>query len=582
MELILISKTEFEEEEEELEEEEKYHRKQDKNSLKKKTEDKEKPEKIVKQKSMHQILESKKQDINIPLVKISNLSIELTNKNLNTEIREVKKRIKKVNLTLVKIENQIHESYKQEKININIPIIEIEKKNRKALIPLILKTKLKVDEKQPSLSKEVPRIEVMDKPEAIDVKYDKSIKRQTPIKREIIEETRDSTGEIKKREDKNFFGINSRKLGHKPVIILLKDVKSAFIGTLEEILLRIYREIEGGLPTPRKIIKIKKFIRELERSMEAEHKLFTVDFQKEDYKKIEDWDIIRDVLAQLYSQDLGFIIFKNLHLISDQYIPKDHKIKILNLEPNNILSEDIEAQKELCRILWGLIKLNEKDFDYYSLHDEFSFDIIFNIAKEKYEKYLNKIQEPFLTITKRSKGGMESEDVHFNLKHFIIRYVSNSLGFYNIEDLPKIIEYISTEKVFTIDEQNIIPDVFISENADKFANEAFEVETLFGEGAIAIKKIDETIEKYEKSGIKKLNIVLENFTLINHLKEISKKIKIHKKFLEINQRNFDLEFWALNLADNELINFNQIEEKLKKLKKGGYFPIFQKKYISEA
>ena len=516
------------------------------------------------------------------MIKLFNPSIQLIKKKININIQEIKKRIKRTVPTIIKIEKRISDSYKQSKINYNIPIIE--KTDRKSLIPLILKTEVKFDENQLVLNDQVPKIEIIDIQKTFDTEKDKIKESQSPIQIEQIEYTLvkheevndEDIGKIKKEMVKNVFGINSRKLSRKPIIILLKDQKSAFIGSLEEILLRIYREIKGGFPKPRKITKIEKFIRELERFMKAEDKIFTVDFQKNDYKEIEDWDIIRDVLAQLYSQDLGFIIFKNLDLNPDQYIPRDHKIKILSFEPNDILSEDLEAQKELCRIIWGLITLKERDFDYYILNNELTFDNIFNMAKEKYEKYFNKIQEPFLTITRRSKGGRESEDVHFNLKLFITRYLSNCLGFYKIEDLPKILEYINTEAKFSVKDRNIFPDIYISKSAENYSNEVFEIETLFGQGSIAIKKIDETIEKYENTDIAKLNIVLENYTLINHLKEIKKKIEVHKKFLEINQRKFNLEFWGLDLAENKLIRFNEIENKLKKLKNGGYLPIFLK------
>lgn len=519
------------------------------------------------------------------MIKLINPSIQLIKNQANVNIQEIKKRIKRTVPTIIKIEKHIPDSYKQSKINCNIPLIE--KKDRKSLIPLILKTEVKFDENKLVLNDQVPNIEVMDKQKTLDTEKDKIMESQSPIQTEQIEHPLviheevydEDIGKIKKEIVKNIFGIDSRKLSRKPIIILLKDEKSAFIGSLEETFLRIYREIKGGFPKPRKITKIEKFIRELERFMKAEDKIFTVDFKKNDYKKIEDWDIIRDVLAQLYSQDLGFIIFKNLDLNPNQFIPRDHRIKILSFEPNDVLSEDLEAQKELCRILWGLITLKESDFDDfddYILNNELTFDNIFNTAKEKYEKYFNKIQEPFLTITRRSKGGRESEDVHFNLKLFITRYLSNSLGFYKIEDLPKILEYIDTESKINVKDGEIFPDIYVSKSAEKYSNEAFEIETLFGQGSRAFKKIDETIEKYGSSDIAKLNIILENYTLINHLKEIKKKIEVHKQFMEINLRKFSLEFWGLDLANNKLISFNQIKNKLKKLENGGYLPIFLK------
>jgi len=102
------------------------------------------------------------------------------------------------------------------------------------------------------------------------------------------------------------------------------------------------------------------------------------------------------------------------------------------------------------------------------------------------------------------------------------------MGFKKIEDIIKIKKFIKTEEKHSDFNKKYQPDIYINGESEEFPNEVFEIETLFGEGINAMKKIDETIEKYEESSIEKLNVVLENITLLFHLKEIKEKLKIHR------------------------------------------------------
>ena len=214
----MISRTEFEEEEKDSEEEEDLE--EEKHN---REEEKENSEISIKQevtypsssqdklgKNDHpQIVKPMKKNLKIPLVKMPDPSIELINKNLNIEIQEIKKRTKNVNLTLVKIDNQIPESYKQEIINKNNSKIEL--KDRKALTPIILVIEPKIDGKKLIINKEVPEIEVLDKSETNDINNDKStpitgiVEYDTTKQEELYD---DGIGLRKKKEDKNIFGIS--------------------------------------------------------------------------------------------------------------------------------------------------------------------------------------------------------------------------------------------------------------------------------------------------------------------------------------------------------------------------------------
>lgn len=492
--------------------------------------------------------------------------------DINKELPTIKIRNTQTEVLIVKPEKFTPELMNSIELNKKVPTIDENKEE--ILVPILKLDEVKIKEYIPYIQTDVPRITVI--PKDLSASGGKiKISRDDQTYEEEVEEPIDEGFFDKEIEEPiDYLGINNERIKDKPIVIFLKDKKSGFIGTLEELCLRIYREIKGGKPKPRKISNIKNFIREIEKWLEAQDKIFTIDFHEDDYKELKNWDVIRDELSQLYGQGVGFILFKNLGLISDKYIPTDHRIKFLFLEPNENLEDDIEAQKFLCSLIWGLIRITDKDFEFNS---RLSFDEVFGLAKEKYEIYFDKIREPYITLTKRNKGGRESDDSHFIIKLFLIKIICNTLGYKEIDDLPKMIQIINVEETFDLKTTPYIPDIYVSLGADKFADEAFEVETLFGIGVHAMKKIDETIEKYEKikPQVKKLNIVMDNLTLLMHLDEIREKQRIHDKLEEVSLRKFDLEFWGLNLAENKLIGFNDFRKKLKMLKNKNFFPIFQ-------
>ncbi len=389
----------------------------------------------------------------------------------------------------------------------------------------------------------------------------------------------DSSGtdneEIKELKKEPILGIPVKNLRDKPVLIYLKDQNNAFTGTLEELLKRFYREIKGGFPIAIKHASFQTFIDELKiNGMDEENKILTIDCQNSQELINKNTEQIRNWLEESYTRDLEYIIFKNLDLISDKYLPREHKIEIISLSSNNALLDDFEAKIRICQLLWGFVDISETELkNHFDLNDNINFDDIFNFTLNKYEDYFQSIQvEPFIEITNRSRNNEESE-VHYNLKLFTVKFLLESLGLKNKEDLPKMREFVQVEHELS-NESEIIPDIYVREVDERFSKEVFEIETLFGQGKLPIKKIDETIKKYEGQSIRRLNIVLENITLINHLHEIEGKLKNHKILEKQDNRNFELEFWGIDIANNRLIAFEEIKEKVEEFKQKGYLPLF--------
>ncbi|MHA1757417.1 MAG: hypothetical protein ACTSVV_11645, partial [Promethearchaeota archaeon] len=519
----------------------------------------------------------------IPIVKQENLTINIKKIPFNDKIPKINDQKKSIKLPLIKIENELPISRKFFTFNSDL-LPEFIIKERKFSIPIIRATEydvirktIKFNNQIPQLGKKilsVPIIELCEKPvttrKLININnkipniFNNDIRHLSQEKDgEEIPFKTDNSGAIisdeEEKEELTFFGINTKIIGSSPILILFNDKKNNFTGTLEEILKMFYREIKGGYPTSRKISKLEEtYIRELEQTLKAEDRIITIDFQ--DVKDTNDINLnnIKDRLEQLFSQDLGFILFKNSSLITDKFIPQDHFIKIYSCNPNDLLLDNLEAQKELCQFLWGSINIRDNELNFS--RKNLTFDMIFHFCKKKYENYFKTIlKEPYLTITRRDLNKEESE-THFNLKLYVVSFLIKSMGLNHKADFLEIREIIRVEEKLS----SITPDIYVFNKAKQFANETFEIETLFGQGVAAIKKIDETIEKYEKeesSGIQKLNIVLENFTIFNNFKEIKEKIKIHENLKNHKKRDFDLEFWGLNLAEKSLLSFQEIEKK---------------------
>lgn len=386
-------------------------------------------------------------------------------------------------------------------------------------------------------------------------------------------------GFIEDHIPQEILGFIPHQFSKKPVVLFLNDPDSSYTPILELLCQRIYREIEGGFAEPKKITNHKDFMEIINFWLKAEHMIFTIDYKVpskhissdvDDIYGQLDEEFLRNNLEQLYNQGLGFIIFKNIILDPEKFYPKEHlDIDYRTIEPNERLDNNFEMTLQLCSFLWGLVKPNIDTF-YISPENKKKFNAIFYESKKMYDKILTEIGQPYDRATKRHEGvSKESHDVHYKLKRFVVKYISNELGFSKKKDISSINKYIHTESKYSNKEFKRFnyPDILVDKDAEQFKSEAFEIETLFAEG---IKKIDKTIDKYENYPINKLNIVLDNITFLNHIHEI-KDLKIMHQY---ENKGFELEFWTLDLSNSKLINYSEVIKRLIEFEKTGLLPIF--------
>lgn len=493
--------------------------------------------------------EKKHMNAKIPVIKIKKADIEKREKELNNGLPIISKRLKIKNPPIIELmEPKIIRSKKD--ITISIPKIPRVDKNKK--VPIIVANKPEVFQQKEGEKKEKLNLTVNHDIEKFTIKG--------------------AGAEIEKEPKyfKNLPGLNKDHPKDRPMVIFFKDTEDSFIGFLEELCLREYREIKGGYAESIKISIREDLKREIERYMEAEGKIFTVNFDKNfDYSTIN-WKDVRNKIEQLFGQDLGYIIFKNVEFSEDFY-PTQHNIQTFFKSPNPNLKNNLNRTKGICSLIWGNISYEDNDFREKYLYDVSKFDYIWGIARNKYLQTISNIGEPYLTITHRNKGKQES-DIHYCLKLFVVKLISKKLG------LERVVDIIKTIKTEQKSLDNYVPDIYVQGSEDEYAGEVFEIETLFGEGINALKKIDETIERYTKEGlynINQLNIVLENFTIIRHLEDLLAKYKIYKVLKREGFINFDLEIWGLDVSENELITLKKISKIVCELKDNGFMPLLK-------
>jgi hypothetical protein len=188
-----------------------------------------------------------------------------------------------------------------------------------------------------------------------------------------------------------------------------------------------------------------------------------------------------------------------------------------------------------------------------------TFDHLFNETLFKQDSLFNQALEEI----KREEGGLfkratnrwpDESDLHYNIKVFIVRYLVDKLRkegvmLKTVKDIEE--DYIQTESKL---DESAVPDVYY-----KAENEVYEVETLYDQGPEPDKKIDETIRKYlGENMVKKINIVIDNFGFLLHLRDLV-SIKRHYS------HDLNIEFYTLDLKNKRLVSMDEFTKELRRI-----------------
>lgn len=537
--------------------------------------------------------------VKVPILQLGEPKIDVKEVKISKEIPYVKKEKLEIKVPIIKLSSP---TFGEKEIKLNKEVLSVKSIEKKALkIPLVKLREVHVKciisefnstistiRPRPQIRVRVPIYRILRTPivreiTSLDEKLDEKLleklkeeeirtpKPQVPV---TLKEAEQLGGRREIEEEppeilKCIFGVSKNSIFSGNAKLVWVPIEE-FLGSVRYICWRIYREIKGGKAEPKIISNAGKesFKREIENWMKAEGKVFSVEFEESEKLDKEFWESVADRIEELFGQDIGFIITNKKFL----FIPKHHVVDIVEIKlPENLVNEK-KLQAELCSLIWGFIS---PDLLLFKTKENFSkqckFDHIFEIGRKFFERKIKSIGEPYLSVTRRHRGLKESDDMHYPLKVFVVKYIADMLGLKGIKDVDKMKQLIHTEEIFNkskfgMDEATY-PDIYVDASAKYFADEVFEIETLFGEGEYSMKKIDETIEKYEKisNPPTKVNIVLENLTFLIHLKDIIEKEKIHKKLKARGERIFELEFWTLDIRNDKLVSLGEVIRRVKSL-----------------
>ena len=379
---------------------------------------------------------------------------------------------------------------------------------------------------------------------------------------------------------KFIFGNNSTQILSKgPIVILYKELETdSTIGSFETLCIRIFTEKKGGEPRYFSIKNLDPYnIREVEKYIKPEGNIVRIDLDtlkkdaeesKRNIFEIVSSERLRETLDRFIVGDISFLIFKTRDEKLYEYCKQvlmnlsasvEHPLRIIEVIPQKL---SIEEKKILTKLAWGLsVKGIETDIKVISSDRPIgtTLDDIFNkFGKTKHEEYLENLQKEkygmYWDATKPHEG--QESDLHRQIKTFIVKLLAKK---HNLRTKEEIKEKVLTEKEINY----IKPDIY-----DTIEGTAYEIETLFSEdneGKAPRDKLNKTIEKYEETPIRKINIVLDNITFLIHIRDLL-GIKRNIRDWE-NKTGKSVTFLTLDVENYKLIPINKIPKKIKSLNK---------------
>lgn len=357
-----------------------------------------------------------------------------------------------------------------------------------------------------------------------------------------------SGGEAAEEEPPDFlelvFGSGAGRLRGKAshVILFLDSSGSSYLDLLQEICLRVYRELGRGTPRIRHLTLDDEWNKYIQRQLGQNERMVSIDLDSLK-DKLKTNVQLRNRFEEFCRQDLGFIILRT----SDPQTFVHYKEELANIrrESNELVSPIVLEARTLPESFANFIWANSLEGTL-----EGKFDEIFNRAKQRYKERMALIQTEEKGDFKTSTGRWESEgQEHYDMKAFVVRFLVNKLRRQNIRlDSPeKIRQNIATEEKET--ELDSYPDV-----KDKVNSQFYEIETLFGQGHATDKKIDETIRRLSEVEQSKINIVMDNLAFLIHLQDLK---RIRRAFPHVHLFTLSFE------KEGTLVPFREVQKMIR-------------------
>jgi hypothetical protein len=371
-----------------------------------------------------------------------------------------------------------------------------------------------------------------------------------------------------------FEGDGGKLRGGGSKVILFKDLENdSYIDFLEQVLFRVFREVyKRKLEGLRLHVTDPLFKEKIEEQLDPSYKIITVNMENLD-AIVKDKNILKftgwekngrnaitveinaeklvERLSEMYAKGPGYLILWTK--TNEKYEALEDFLRNLGtMLKGRITIINLKAKKlspDLVKLASGMLlpePLAPSTFDHLFNETLFKQDSLFNQALEEIKR-----EEDGLFKRATNRWPDES-DLHYSIKVFIVRYLvaklrKEGVALKTVKDIEK---YIQTETKLAT---GVVPDVYYIDE-----HEVYEVETLYDQGPEPDKKIDETIRKYlgEKM-VKKINIVIDNFGFLLHLRDLASIKRHYSQYLNI-------EFYTLDLKNKRLVSMDEFIKELRR------------------
>ncbi|WP_168371302.1 hypothetical protein [Pyrodictium occultum] len=330
------------------------------------------------------------------------------------------------------------------------------------------------------------------------------------------------------------FGSGFKLNINRPAIILArkpKNKKFEYVELLKRILREIYRIHGKGLPRPAHMEAID--FDEIKLDIRADKHVWVLDLDKVDVET----RYLKDRLKELYSQNLGFLVFYG----SEEKLSKVKEIlKIDSPFPKyyevNIKEDDIVFK--LAQVMWGIVRKETPVL--------FNLDATVVRLEDLYFDEIERLASKITTIVSVEPSSEDEENIggesilHYALKAFVVEYLKR-IGVRE--------ENIRTEYEF-VDGRL---DVYVRDS--ELGELAVEIETLYGTG-LPMLKLRRRIESRLKKGLK-LWIIIPNPQLMIYFKDILALRNIYRK-----RYGDKIEFFGVDFGSRKIIPITELLENL--------------------
>lgn len=176
-----------------------------------------------------------------------------------------------------------------------------------------------------------------------------------------------------------------------------------------------------------------------------------------------------------------------------------------------------------------------------------SFDLVLDAAlRRRQRKFDDTLRLPqklpglYLSCVRRGEDEVPDQEEsveHFRLKLLTFAFICREKGLD-----PTRRDQIDTEHKLTVNQKTVVPDVWAMPEGKA---EVWEIETLYGQGSLPVKKLDETVRKYSPpppgSTDVRLNIVLPNVAFLLFHRTIMGALRVWKS------ERYDVRLWCVDI-----------------------------------